>query len=109
LVQIYVDDIIFGGCSHALVAKFANTMSREFEMTMMGKLTFFLGLQIKQTRKGTFVDHGKYTKDKLKKFDMGEVKPLLFPMSTTTSLDADEEGEDVDQKQYQSMIGSLLT
>ena len=76
LVQIYVDDIIFGGSCHALVAKFADTMSREFEMSMMGELTFFLGLQIKQTREGTFVHQGKYTKDMLKEFDMGEAKPL---------------------------------
>jgi len=59
LVQIYVDDIIFGGSSHALVAKFADTMSREFEMSMMGELTFFLGLQIKQTQEGTFMHQGK--------------------------------------------------
>jgi hypothetical protein len=58
-----VDDIIFGGSSHALVAKFADTMSREFEMSMMGELTFFLGLQIKQTREGTFMHQDKYTKD----------------------------------------------
>jgi hypothetical protein len=48
-VQIYVDGIIFGGSSHALVVKFSETMSREFEMSMIGELTFFLGLQIKQT------------------------------------------------------------
>jgi hypothetical protein len=108
LVQIYMDDIIFGGSSHALVAKFGNLMSREFEMSMMGELTFFLGLQIKQIREGRFVHQGKYTKDVLKKFDMGEAKPLLTPMSTTTVLDAREEGEAVDQKEYRSMIGSLL-
>ena len=108
LVQIYVDDIIFCGPSHALVAKFADAMSKEFEMSMMGELTFFLGLQIKQTREGTFVHQGKYTKDVLKKFDMGEAKPLSTPMSTTTALDADEEGEAVDQKEYHSMIESLL-
>ena len=108
LVQIYVDDIIFGVSSHALVAKFVDTMSREFEMSMMGELTFFLGLQIKQTREGTFVHQGKYTKDLLKKFDMGEAKPLSMPMSTTMALDADEEGEAVDQKEYRNMIGSLL-
>ena len=108
LVQIYVDDIIFDGSSHALVAKFSETMSREFEMSMMGELTFFLGLQIKQTREGTFVHQGKYTKDVLKKFDMGEAKPLSTPMSTTTALDEDKEGEAVDQKEYRSMIGSLL-
>jgi hypothetical protein len=49
LVHIYVDDIIFGGSSHALVSKFSNLMSREFEMNMMAELNFFLGLQIKQT------------------------------------------------------------
>ena len=108
LVQIYMDDIIFGGSSHALVAKFSDLMSREFEMSMMGELTFFLGLQIKQTREGTFVHQGKYTKDILKKFDMGEAKPLSTPMPTTAALDADEDGEPVDQKEYRSMIGSLL-
>jgi hypothetical protein len=108
LVQIYVDDIIFGGSSHALVAKFLDTMSREFEMSMMGRLTFFLGLQIKQTHEGTFVHQGKYTKDVLKKFDMDEAKPLLTPMSTTMALDEDKEGEVMDQKEYRSMIGSLL-
>ncbi|XP_066333416.1 uncharacterized mitochondrial protein AtMg00810-like [Miscanthus floridulus] len=108
IVQIYVDDIIFGGSSHALVAKFADLMRREFEMSIMGELTFFLGLQIKQTREGMFVHQGKYTKDVLKKFDMGEAKPLSTPMSTMTALDTDEKGEVMDQKEYRSMIGSLL-
>jgi hypothetical protein len=70
----------------------------------MGELTFFLGLQIKQTREGTFVHQGKYTKDVLKKLDMGEAKPLSTLMSTTTALDKDKEGEAMDQKEYQSMI-----
>jgi hypothetical protein len=83
-------------------------MSREFEMSMMGQLNFFLGLQIKQTQDETFVHQGKYTKDILKKFDMGEGKPLSMPMSTSTTLDTDEDGEPVDQKEYRSMIGSLL-
>jgi hypothetical protein len=103
-----VDDIIFGSSSHAFVAKFADTMSREFEMSMMGELTFFLGLQIKQTREGTLVHQSKYTKDVLKKFGMSEAKPLSTPMSTTMALDEDKEGGAVDQKEYQSMIGSLL-
>jgi hypothetical protein len=105
-VQIYVDDIIFGGSSNALVS--SDLMSREFEMSMMGELNFFLGLQIKQTQDETFVHHCKYTKDVLKKFDMGEGKPLSTPMSTSTTLDTDEDGELVDQKEYRSMIGSLL-
>jgi hypothetical protein len=67
---------------------------------MMGELTFFLGLQIKQTHEGTFVHQGKYTKDVLKKFNMGEAKPLSTPMSTTTALDEDKEGEVMYQKEY---------
>ncbi|WVZ51944.1 hypothetical protein U9M48_003041 [Paspalum notatum var. saurae] len=53
IVQIYVDDIIFGGSSHALVSSFAEQMSREFEMSLMGGLQFFLGLQIKQGLEGS--------------------------------------------------------
>jgi hypothetical protein len=90
LVEIYVDDIVFGGSSHVLVSKFSDLMSREFFMSMIGELNFFLGLQIKQTQDGTFVHQGKYTKDILKKFDMGEAKSLSTPISTTTALDADE-------------------
>jgi hypothetical protein len=71
-----VDDIIFGGSSHAPVSRFSDLMSREFEMSMMGELNFFLGLQIKQTQDRTFVHQGKHTKDVLKKFHMGEGKPL---------------------------------
>jgi hypothetical protein len=59
LVQIYVDDIIFGGSSHALVSRFSDTMSREFEMSMMGELNFLLGQQTKKTQDGTFVHQSK--------------------------------------------------
>ncbi|WVZ58182.1 hypothetical protein U9M48_008477 [Paspalum notatum var. saurae] len=108
IVQIYVDDIIFGGSFHTFLSSFAKQMSREFEMSLMGKLQFFLGLQIKQGPEGTFVHQAKYTKDILKKFDMGDSKPMTTPMSTNTALDADEDGEAVDQKEFRGMIGSLL-
>ncbi|WVZ75993.1 hypothetical protein U9M48_024001 [Paspalum notatum var. saurae] len=108
IVQIYVDDIIFGGSSHALVSSFAEQMSREFEMSLMGELQFFLGLQIKQGLEGTFVHQAKYTRDILKKFNMGDSKPMTTRMSTNTALDADEDRETVDQKEFQGMIGSLL-
>lgn len=103
-----MDHIIFGGSSNALVCRFSDLMSREFEMSMTGELNLFLGLQIKQTQDGTFVHQGKYTNDVLKKFGMGEEKPLLMPMSTSTTLDTDADGEPVDQKEYRSMISSLL-
>jgi hypothetical protein len=71
-------------------------------------LQFFLGLQIKQSKEGTFVHQTKDTKDIVRKFKMEDSKAMAMPMSTTTALDADEKGEHVDQKEYQSMIGSLI-
>jgi hypothetical protein len=92
---VYVDDIVFGGSSHSLVVRFEEDISEEFEMSMMGELQFFLGLQIKQAKEGTFMHQAKYMKDILKKFKM-DSKLLSTPMSTTTALDADEDGEPVD-------------
>jgi hypothetical protein len=73
LVQIYVDDIIFGGSSHTLVSRFQKMMESEFQMSMMGELTFFLGVQVKQTKQCTFVHQAKYTKDLMKKFNTVEL------------------------------------
>jgi hypothetical protein len=87
IVQVCVDDIVFGGSSHSLVARFAEVMSKDIEMSMMGELQFFLGLQIKQAKEGTFVHLAKDTKDILKKFKMDDLKPLSTPMSTTTVHD----------------------
>jgi hypothetical protein len=83
-------------------------MESEFQMSMMGALTFFLDIQVKQMKQGTFVHQGKYTKDLMKKFNMAEHKPVSTPMSSTASLGPDEDGEVVDQREYRSMIGSLL-
>ncbi|WVZ84021.1 hypothetical protein U9M48_031104 [Paspalum notatum var. saurae] len=108
IVHIYVDDIIFGGSSHALCSKFSKQMSREFEMSMMGELQFFLGLQIRKTPQGTFVHQSKYTRDLLRKFEMANASPQMTSMSTSIALDADEDGKEVDQKVYRGMIGSPL-
>jgi hypothetical protein len=67
IVQVYVDDIAFCDSSNSLVARFAEDMSREFEMSRMGELQFFLGQQIKQSKEGTFVHQAKYTKDIVRK------------------------------------------
>jgi hypothetical protein len=108
IVQVYVNVIIFGGSSHSLVVRFAEDMSKEFEMSMMGELQFILELQIKHAKEGTFVHQAKYTKEILKKFKIDDLKPLSTSMNMTTVLDADEDREPVDQKEYQSMIASLL-
>jgi hypothetical protein len=83
-------------------------MESEFQMFMIRELTFFLGIQVKQTKQGTFVHQAKYTKDLMKKLNMAELKSQSTPMSMTTTLDPNENGEAVDQREYRSMIGSLL-
>jgi hypothetical protein len=77
-------------------------------MSMMGELTFFLGIQVKQTNQGTFVHQAKYMNDPIKKFNMAELKPVSTPMSSAVLLGPDEDGKAVDQGEYRSMIGSLL-
>jgi hypothetical protein len=77
-------------------------------MSMMGELTFLLGIQVKKMKHGTFVHQDKYTKDLMKKFNMAELKPVSTPMSTTMLLGPNEDGEAVDQREYRSMIRSLL-
>jgi hypothetical protein len=83
-------------------------MMEEFQISMMGELTFFLGIQVKQMNQGTFVHQVKYTNDLMKKFNMAELKPVSTPMSMVTTLDVDENSETTDQQEYRSMIGSLL-
>jgi transposase InsO family protein len=108
LVQIYVDDIIFGSTNEVLCEEFAKLMQDEFEMSMMGELNYFLGLQIKQTSEGIFINQAKYTKELLKRFGMDGAKESKTPMSATIKLDKDEKGKSVDETRYRGMIGSLL-
>jgi hypothetical protein len=92
-----VDDIIFGGSSHSLVSIFQEMMEKEFQMFMMGELTFFLGIEVRQTKQGTFVHQAKYTKDLMKKFNMAELKLVSTSMSMAMPLGPDENGKAVDQ------------
>jgi hypothetical protein len=77
-------------------------------MSMMGELTFFLGIQVKQTKEGIFIHQAKYMKDLMKKFNMTELKLMSTLMSMAMTLDLDENGEVIDQREYRSLIGSLL-
>ncbi|KAJ9547543.1 hypothetical protein OSB04_020086 [Centaurea solstitialis] len=108
LVQIYVDDIIFGSTNPKLCEKFELLMKSEYKMSMMGELTFFLGLQIKQSEKGIFINQGKYVLDMLKKFDLTSCTPMNTPMAPPLSLDKDSKGKPIDVTLYRGMIGSLL-
>ncbi|GJS17662.1 putative ribonuclease H-like domain-containing protein, partial [Tanacetum coccineum] len=108
LVQVYVDDIIFGSTKKSWCNEFEALMKSRFQMSSMGELTFFLGLQVKQKPNGIFISQDKYVDEILKKFDFANVKSASTPIETQKPLVKDEEASDVDVHLYRSMIGSLM-
>jgi len=108
LVQIYVDDIIFGATKDSLCEEFVVAMQEEFDMSMMGELSFFLGLQVKQSEDGIFLSQSKNCKEILKKFEMESCKEASTPMPSSCYMDVDVAGKEVDQTKYRGLIGSLL-
>ncbi|XP_024014319.1 uncharacterized protein LOC112088246 [Eutrema salsugineum] len=108
IFHIYVDDIIFGGTSQELVDAFVASMTRKFEMSMVGELKYFLGLQITQSEEGVFISQNTYGKNLLKRFKLDQCKEVKTLMSITTKLTRDEEGVNVDPTLYRGMIGILL-
>nr|GEW79255.1 hypothetical protein [Tanacetum cinerariifolium] len=108
LVQIYVDDIIFGATNKYLCKCFEKLMKDKFQMSLMGELAFFLGLQVKQKEDGIFINQDKYVAKILKKFGLTEGKSASTPIDTEKPLLKDPDGEDVDMHIYRSMISSLM-
>ncbi|GJR61703.1 putative ribonuclease H-like domain-containing protein [Tanacetum coccineum] len=108
LVHVYVDDIIFGSTKKSLCVEFEQMMHKRFQMSSMGELTFFLGLQVKQKDDGIFISQDKYVDDILKKFNFDTVKITSTLIKTNKALFKDEEAEDVDVYLYILMIGSLM-
>ncbi|KAJ9548467.1 hypothetical protein OSB04_021010 [Centaurea solstitialis] len=108
LVQIYVDDIIFGSTKSSMCKEFEDLMHKKFKMSAMGELTFFLGLQVAHKEDGIFIHQSKYVKDILHKFGFSDVKPASTPMETHKHLTVNPEGQEVDVHHYRSMIGSLM-
>ncbi|GKB11156.1 retrovirus-related pol polyprotein from transposon TNT 1-94 [Tanacetum coccineum] len=108
LVQIYVDDIIFAASTPELCDLFANIMCSKFKMSMMGKISFFLGLQISQSPRGIFINQSKYALESLKKYGYESCDPVDTPMVEKSKLDEDKEGKAVDPSHYRGMIGTLL-
>ncbi|GJU19717.1 retrovirus-related pol polyprotein from transposon TNT 1-94 [Tanacetum coccineum] len=107
LVQIYVDDIIFGSTNPKLSKRFEKLMHNKFEMSMMGELKFFLGIQIHQSPRGIFINQAKYAQEILIKHGMTSCDSIGTPMATK-HLDADLSGTPVDQTKYRSMVGALM-
>ncbi|GJX42650.1 retrovirus-related pol polyprotein from transposon TNT 1-94 [Tanacetum coccineum] len=108
LVQIYVDDIIFGSTNPKYSKRFEKLMHSRFEMSLMGEMKFFLGLQIHQSPKGIFINQAKYALEILKKHNMDNCHSIGTPLATKPKLDVDLSGEPVDQSDYRSKIGSLM-
>ncbi|GJS70491.1 putative ribonuclease H-like domain-containing protein [Tanacetum coccineum] len=102
------DNIIFGSTKKSLCTEFAKMMDRKFQMSSMGELTFFLGLQVKQKEYGIFISQDKYVTENLKKFGFTDIKTASTPMETQKPLLKDEDDEEVDVYLYRSMIGSLM-
>jgi len=110
LVHIYVcvSDIIFYATNESLCEEYSKRMQKEFEMSLMGELNFFVGLQIKQEKDSIFINKGKYARELVRKFKMKNSKAIDKLMSTSIKLDENSNGKNVDSKLYRGMIGRLV-
>ncbi|GJV49632.1 retrovirus-related pol polyprotein from transposon TNT 1-94, partial [Tanacetum coccineum] len=108
LVQIYVDDIIFASTTTELCDKFSEIMCFKFKMSMMGNISFFVGLQILQSPRGIFLNQSKFALESLKKYGIQSCDPVDTPMVEKSKLDADSEGKAVDPTHYRCMVGTLM-
>ncbi|GJU35584.1 putative ribonuclease H-like domain-containing protein [Tanacetum coccineum] len=108
LVQVYMDDIIFGSTKKELCNAFEKLMHEKFQMSSMGELTFFLGLQVEQKNDGRFISQDKYVGEILKKFRFTEVKTASTPIETQKPLLKDEDGEEVDVHMYSSQLWFIM-
>ncbi|GJR80014.1 retrovirus-related pol polyprotein from transposon TNT 1-94 [Tanacetum coccineum] len=108
IVQIYVDDIIFGSTITKLSKQFGKLMTKKYEMSMMGELTYFLSFQIKQDFKGISIFQEKYAKDLLKKYDLADSASVKCNMLPSNNSGPDESGVSVNETLFRGMIGSLM-
>ena len=108
VAQVYVDNIVFGATIDDRAIEFSEEMKKEFEMRMVGELTFFLGLQVKQKKEGIFVLQEKYARNIVKKFGLDSKKHASTPINSSTKLNVNSSGVEVSPTLYRSIIGSLL-
>ncbi|GJU48982.1 retrovirus-related pol polyprotein from transposon TNT 1-94 [Tanacetum coccineum] len=108
LVQIYVDDIIFASTNPKACKLFAFEMNSTFKMSMMGQMSFFLGLQVSQNPRGIFINQSKYAQEILKKFGFDSCTPIDTPMAERPDLDEDKGGKLIDPTRFRGMVGSLM-
>ena len=108
VAQVYVDDIVFGSTIDVLTQEFSEEMKKEYEISMVGELNYFLGLQVKQRKDEIFISQDKYAKNLVKRFGLDSKKHASTPMSSSIKLSSDLVGVEVDPTLYRSIIGSLL-
>ena len=108
VAQVYVDDIVFGSTIDVLTQEFSEEMKKEYEISMVGELNYFLGLQVKQRKDEIFISQDKYAKNLMKRFGLDSKKHASTPMSSSIKLSSDLVGVEVDPTLYRSIIGSLL-
>ncbi|KAM0989066.1 hypothetical protein FF1_013044 [Malus domestica] len=107
IVCLYVDDLIFIGSNPSMYEEFKRVMTKEFEMTDIGLMAYYLGIEVKQNKEGIFISQESYTKEILKKFKMEYCKPISTPVECRVKLTKHDEGESVDPTFFKSLVGSL--
>ena len=108
VVSVYVDDLLVTRSNEKLVKEFKVEMLKVFEMTDLGLMFYFLGIEVNQDHDGVFISQKKYTKEILKKFHMEDCKSTSTPMNQNEKFSKDDRGEKVDESQYRSLISCLM-
>lgn len=107
IIAVYVDDLLVTGSSVSNIMKFKKVMNREFEMSDMGKLSYYLGIEVKQGSTGTELKQTAYARKLLEKADMAECNPVKYPMEPKEMLNKDGNGKAVNETKYRSIVGGL--
>lgn len=108
LVSLYVDDLLVTGGNEKEVSNFKSELELNFEMSSLGEMKYFLGIEVVQSSKGIFISQESYVKELLKKFDMEDCNSVATPMNEGTKLVKDDDSPKVNPSIYRSLIGSLL-
>ncbi|XP_026450984.1 uncharacterized protein LOC113351153 [Papaver somniferum] len=106
-VSLYVDDLIFTGNNSEMIKEFWEDMVKEFEMTYLGLMSYFLGIDVQQTERGIFINQQRYAEGILKHFKMDNCNPILTPTKERLKLTKDESGELVNSTYFKSLVGCL--
>lgn len=108
IISLYVDDLIFTGDDERMISDFKSSMMREFEMTDLGKMRYFMGIEVMQFDGGIFISQAKYVVEVLRRFGMEHCNPVGNPMVPGIKISKDEHGDEMDGSLFKKMIGSLM-